>query len=417
MSLINKMLQDLDARGGGSPAASGAAVEVRAVAAPARSRSVAVAAGAVVAAVVLCGAAYFGWQYFRTSATSASAGTTAPAATAFPAAAAAPAVRRITDATQQGNTSFSAPEADIARGPGAMAATAASAPAVAGGPDAVRPRNADASHGTNRARRQDVVSSTHAAGAGAAENAAAASSAGQPEASAQGKVKRAASADKPSNARRLGAPEPGHGANAPASRAEADASSGLSSRQRAENEYRRALEALHDARISDAMALLEQAVYLYPRHEAARQTLIGLLVERKQYAEAIRHLQFAIGLDPRQSNMTMLLARLQGEQGGPAIETLQRGLQYANGNADYRALLAGMLQRAQRHKEAVEQYTAAVQLQPGQGVWWMGLGISLQAEQRKAEARDAFIRARDSGRLSAELQGFVERKIQQVAGQ
>lgn len=198
---------------------------------------------------------------------------------------------------------------------------------------------------------------------------------------------------------------------------EAEAASTLNSQQRAENEYRRALQALHDARVSDAIASLEQAVYLYPRHEAARQTLIGLLVERKQYAEAIRHLQFAVGLDPRQSNMVMLLARLQGEQGGPAIETLQRGLQYANGNADYRALLGGLLQRAQRHKEAIEQYSAAVQMQPGQGVWWMGLGISLQAEQRKAEARDAFVRARDSGRLSAELQTFVERKLQQLAGQ
>jgi len=193
--------------------------------------------------------------------------------------------------------------------------------------------------------------------------------------------------------------------------------SGAGSQQRAENEYRRALGALQDGRISEAVAGLEQAVYLYPRHDAARQTLVGLLVERKQYADAIRHLQFAISLDPRQSNMTMLLARLQSEQGGPAIETLQRGLQYASGNAEYRALLAGMLQRTQRNHEAVEQYQAALKLQPANGVWWMGLGISLQADKRAAEAHDAFVHARDSGRLTPELQAFVERKLQQPAGQ
>jgi MSHA biogenesis protein MshN len=41
----------------------------------------------------------------------------------------------------------------------------------------------------------------------------------------------------------------------------------------------------------------------------------------------------------------------------------------------------------------------------------MGLGISLEAEGRSAEARDAFQRARASNSLSPELDRFVEQKI------
>lgn len=189
---------------------------------------------------------------------------------------------------------------------------------------------------------------------------------------------------------------------------------GPSSQQKAENEYRRALTNLQDARVSEAIAGLEHAVYLYPRHDAARQTLVSLLIEGGRRAEAIRHLTFATSLDPRQTNMAMLLARLQLESGGNALDSLQRSLPYAESNPEYRALLAGVLQRANRHKEAADHYQAAVRLQPGNPVWWMGMGISLQADKRNAEARIAYQRARDSGRLAPELQAFVERRLQQM---
>jgi MSHA biogenesis protein MshN len=45
----------------------------------------------------------------------------------------------------------------------------------------------------------------------------------------------------------------------------------------------------------------------------------------------------------------------------------------------------------------------------------MGLGMSLQAEKRNAEALEAFQRARASGTLSVELQAFVERRLQMLA--
>ena len=59
-------------------------------------------------------------------------------------------------------------------------------------------------------------------------------------------------------------------------------------------------------------------------------------------------------------------------------------------------------------------YRAAVQLQPANGIWWMGLGIALQGDKREAEAKPAFQRALDSGRLPQELQSFVERRLQQL---
>jgi len=184
--------------------------------------------------------------------------------------------------------------------------------------------------------------------------------------------------------------------------------------QRAENAYRRALGALEDGRVTEAIATLQSALRANPAHEASRQTLVSLLIEARRPDEAMRQLQDALKLDPRQPSMAMLLARLQLERGGPALATLQHSLPYAAGNGEYHAFLAGVLQRQGRQREAVEHYARALKTAPQNGVWWMGQGISLQAEKRDAEAVEAFQRAQASGALSAELQAFVERRLKQL---
>ena len=204
-----------------------------------------------------------------------------------------------------------------------------------------------------------------------------------------------------------GEARPGAGRAAPAGRSE-------TALQRADNGYRRALASLQEGRVTDAIAGLQAALRINPRHEAARQTLVGLLIENKRIDEAMGELQQALTLDARQPALAMLLARLQIERGGSGIEVLLRTLPYAAGDADYHGFLAGALQRQGRHREAAEQYQTALRGVPGKAVWWMGLGISLQAEKRNAEALDAFRRAQASGMLSQELQGFVERKIAQL---
>lgn len=184
--------------------------------------------------------------------------------------------------------------------------------------------------------------------------------------------------------------------------------------QGAENAYRRALLVLEDGRVTEAIATLQGALKIDPRHEPSRQTLVGLLIEAKRPEEAMGQLQAALVLDVRQPALAMLLARLQLEQGGPALDTLMRSLPYAVGNGDYHAFLAGVLQRQGQHREAAEHYQAALRSGVQHGVWWMGLGISLQAERRDAEAAAAFQRAQASGALSPELHTFVERRLRQL---
>jgi MSHA biogenesis protein MshN len=190
----------------------------------------------------------------------------------------------------------------------------------------------------------------------------------------------------------------------------------LTPQQRAENEYRRATGLIQQARIAESIGALQQVLQLDPYHAVARQTLVGLLLETKRLDDAIRRLQEGVNLDRSQPALAMMLARLQVEKGRlqPAVETLQGTLPYAAERADYQAFLAALFQRQARHKEAVEHYQVALSKSPQSGIWWMGLAISLQAENRLAEARDAFGRAKAADTLSPELLAFVEQKLNQL---
>lgn len=186
--------------------------------------------------------------------------------------------------------------------------------------------------------------------------------------------------------------------------------------QRIDNGYRRALAYLQDGRIEEAMAGLQQTLALDPRHQGARETLVRLLLEAQRPDEAVSQLQQSLNLDPKQPAQAMTLARLQLDRSGAAaLDTLRRTLPYAQEHGDYRALYAGVLQREQRYREAGEQYQSALQSAPDNSVWWMGLGIALQADNQPAPARQAFERARSLQTLSPQLQAFVERKLVQLA--
>lgn len=188
----------------------------------------------------------------------------------------------------------------------------------------------------------------------------------------------------------------------------------MNSAQRAETHYRQAHGALEDGRVSAALDSLDQALKLNPRHDAARQSLVALLVEAGRNDEAMQQLEQGLAIDPAQPTLAMLLARMQIERGNSGVATLLRTLPSASGSGDYHAFLAGALQRDGRHREAVEQYGAALRTVPEHGVWLMGLGISLQAEKRDRDALAAFQRAKASGTLTPPLQAFVERKVQQL---
>ncbi len=414
MSLINKMLQDLDSRGSSPTGNMGANVKLAPQAERHLSAPLMVGAVATVIAVAVGGTIL--WRNYKAQqgpslmdrVKGKPVPAVVPAPLAKPATPAAPTVLAAVSAPASqvdatGSLIVPGPVADAKTSRAAAASASAAGAASAGDTAATAAAiNAMALKGGASAPKDDH------AGAPAAPSASASHAEPAPKgATVPAKASAKAAASAKARAR--------NEANAakPAKAAAAAPSAGmeLTGTQRAEAEYRRGLNALQDGRNTEAIAALGQAVRLDPRHEAARQTVVSLLIEARRTEEAVRHLQLGLTLDPRQPTMAMLLARLQIERGASGIETLMRTLPYATGNGEYHAFLAGAMAREARHQEAIDQYKLALRGTPNNGVWLIGMALSLQSEKRNAEALDAFKLAKGAPNLTPDMTVYVERRI------
>jgi MSHA biogenesis protein MshN len=187
--------------------------------------------------------------------------------------------------------------------------------------------------------------------------------------------------------------------------------------ERAEIAFRKGVKQIQEGRANSAELDFRDALKLDPSHSGARQALLGLLLDSGRNNEAEQILRKTLELNPRQPRHAMVLARLEVERGDvtSAINTMVGVLPYVKSDPDFHAFLAALLQREGRHREAVDYYHAALRGTPGNGVWMMGLGISLRASNQSAEARDAFQHAIESRQLSPELQEFVERQLRELS--
>lgn len=181
----------------------------------------------------------------------------------------------------------------------------------------------------------------------------------------------------------------------------------------AETEYRKGYAALKRGAGEEAVNAFRAALAASPQHAKVRQALLSLLVNQKQWQAAQTLAREGLAFDPTRMDWVILIARLHVEQGdtGSALETLAHYSPLAEQNPDYQAFYALLLQRGKRYAEAAQKYKTALELRPGEGRWWYGLGLALAAEHRDDEARAAFVKAKESGNLPPELAAQAEQRL------
>jgi len=180
-----------------------------------------------------------------------------------------------------------------------------------------------------------------------------------------------------------------------------------------EAQVARAAALIARGRNVEASTLLQQALVTQPDHIAARRALAALQSESGQSAAALVTLLEGTSIDA--GLFAPLAATLQFELGDAngALVTLAR-IPQDKQTAQHHALAAGIAQRAGLHQAAIASFKQALQNNTHEGVWWMGLGVSLEALGAYRDAYQAYKRAADAPTLGIELRDFVNDKLSNI---
>ncbi|HEX2197233.1 MAG TPA: tetratricopeptide repeat protein [Burkholderiales bacterium] len=183
-------------------------------------------------------------------------------------------------------------------------------------------------------------------------------------------------------------------------------------RDDADAQFRRAALFLNQGRVSEAEAHLAMALKTDPAHAPARQAYVALLLEQGRVEHARAMLEQAAASNPDHAPFALALARIHVEQRDypAALEALDRAGSSAQ-TADFHRLRAVVLQRMGRHADAANAYQQALRTGPQNATTWMGLGISLEALGHRAEAAQAYKRALGAGALAREARDYAQARI------
>lgn len=187
----------------------------------------------------------------------------------------------------------------------------------------------------------------------------------------------------------------------------------LNNKQLAEIAYNKGYDYLQQGRMHRGKESLRKALSLYIPHIKAREMLAGIHIKSGRFIDAAELLSEGVKVVPEYPLFAQLYARVLLEQKKPqlAIKILENGSARLNVEPDYYALLAATYQRVNNHQKAVEIYLRLVKVRSDEGVWWLGLGISLEKSGNKKEALEAYQRAQKTGRLKSGLVKFTNNRV------
>ncbi|MCS6192408.1 tetratricopeptide repeat protein [Shewanella baltica] len=190
----------------------------------------------------------------------------------------------------------------------------------------------------------------------------------------------------------------------------------LTPKQLAKKRFTLASEAERDGKLKEAISYYEQTLGFDPSMHDARKQLAALHYGQDQLAKASEVLQQGMLLFPQQLDFALLLARVQQAAGQAdlALATLAN-IPDTHPLARQKWMAqSDLAQKLGQFSVSEQAYRQLLQQEPQQAKWWMGLAYALDSQQQFPQARQAYRTALGHRGLSAQASAFIEQRLTQL---
>jgi tetratricopeptide (TPR) repeat protein len=175
------------------------------------------------------------------------------------------------------------------------------------------------------------------------------------------------------------------------------------------------------ASLYETASQFREAIAIYrefPDNPAAQARLGELLLESKQFEDAVPRLEEAFGKDPSPANRSALAAAYAlSRKLDKAVPLLEQSVAAEPGNYDLRMMYARALRDQRQFQPAARQFYAAAKLKPAEPKPWTELGGMLYMAGDLPQALSAFEQAAKNGDQTAGnwfLRAIILDKLRQI---
>ncbi|SFB77248.1 tetratricopeptide repeat protein [Pseudoalteromonas denitrificans] len=189
----------------------------------------------------------------------------------------------------------------------------------------------------------------------------------------------------------------------------------ISTKTRAENWFNQGKEAFQFGLIEDAISALNKALVLMPTHIEARSLLAAAYYGRDQKPQAESILRHGLSLNPDVMRWRILLAKILIEQNNyQSVEPVLPKRYEFNANTDFWILKGTAAQQLGQHLVAKHCFSKLTQLQPAEAKWWLALGASNDALGEYSNAKRFYLVALELGGLSPNANSHAKNRLEKI---
>jgi MSHA biogenesis protein MshN len=177
-------------------------------------------------------------------------------------------------------------------------------------------------------------------------------------------------------------------------------------------------DALADNNNALSIKLLGQLIEQEPDNVEAIKKLAALLFANGNVLKATQFLQSHVQLAPLRGDLRLMLARLHVQQNKPdaALAVLKEIQPAQYMEIDYFSYRANLAQQLNDFAVAKQDYTLLTQVDANNARWWLGLAITEEKLGDNKMALDCYYQAQHLAQLDPAVTDFIKQRISLLAG-